>query len=693
MTPSAAPTASVLRPLVGAATAAGLVLALAPVQTAAAAAAAARPAVALTGTVERFLVDDFGAAHDDDAALTFVRAAGGAVQVPASSLAEVEDGSTVRVSLAAGAAGSIASLPGAAAEPEAGADVSSAQVVAEPAVGTTDTGTGVATVAAATTSSATTAHKVLVVVAKPAGGSASTVSAAAVRDTINGPVDAYWTKVTGGKVTFTASAYGSTVVTSTTPCSDGGVGGTFAFWDEIKRKTGWTEGPGKHLVVYFAKLAPCGGIAGLGTVGSDAQSGGLLWSNGYNTTGVLGHELGHNLSLGHSNTLDCIADGERVTDARPASCTKRSYADTNDIMGVSWQNQGYLNASHLRFLGTLASTAQLAPTADGRTTLAPLASGAGRRVLALADGGTTYVVEYRQPVGLDSWMAQLPGWGSIGVTVRREFDLDTLPTGSLLNDRESYLLDGRPSSSDDGFGSLKVALPTGTWIPLGTGGAAVRVVSTTSTDAVVEYRTPTPAAQSIPTLTRPTLRLRTGSVSATTGGVLAPTSWTWKVSSGDASAWRTATTATTALASPTAVTFTASQKAYDGTVITAAGTATTLYRPDAAMKGSGGWITMASSTALGGTMRVSRTYGSRIAATVTGRSISVLLRQGPSFGKAAVYVDGVRVATVSMRGTTARTRAAVVKTFAASGTHTVSVRNLGGGPQGRVGVDGLVVVS
>jgi hypothetical protein len=105
-----------------------------------------------------------------------------------------------------------------------------------------------------------------------------------------------------------------------------------------------------------------------------------------------------------------------------------------------------------------------------------------------------------------------------------------------------------------------------------------------------------------------------------------------------------------------------------------------------------GWTTTASSTALGGSLRVSTTYGSLITTKATGRSLAVLLRQGPSYGYAAVYVDGVKVATVSMRSATTRTVSAAVKTFATSGTHTVTVKNLGGGSTGRLGVDGLVVV-
>jgi hypothetical protein len=682
------------------AAAAGMVVSLAPV--AGAVPASGGTELVVTGTVERFLVDDFGThvAGADDAALTFVRTGGGAVQVPSSSFARVPDGATVRVGLADSAsvqvsASGVETIAGAT-DVEAGARVTGVSVVAERSSGVTDTGLGVA---ADTTTALTSgaSHHALVVIAVPAGGSASDVTAAEVVAKIEGSVSTYWSKMTGGSVTFDAAAYPKVVTTASSPCSgNGDVNGSFAFWSEVEAETGFVEGPGKHLVVYFKTLDTCGGIAGLGTVGSGRSSGGVLWSNGYATTSVLGHELGHNLSLGHSSTLLCTDNGTRVTDAAIASCTKRAYMDSNDIMGVAWQNQGYLNGSHLRYLGLLTSPAsQAQPTTSGRVTLAPLASGSGMRLLTLTDGPTHYVLEYRVALGQDAWMYGLPGWGTTGVTVRRELDLSA---GSTYAARETYLLDGDPSTTDAGFGALDAALPEGQWVTLASGALRVRVAARTAAGAIVDYELGgVPAAGTLGLtvldVSTPLASLRTGSVVRTATGPAVPLTWRWGV---DSAAGTTPQSATgTGVASPSwsTVRRTVTVPSADGSVWTSTGAAKALYRGDrTATAYAGSWSLATSSIAMGGSVhRTTRRYASATT-VVTGSSLAVLLQRGKSNGWAVVFVDGVRVATVCMRSASSGAKAVYATSFGSTGSHRVTVKNMSGGTSGALGFDGVVVL-
>lgn len=661
----------------------------------------------LTGTVERLHLDDFANPLPTSAdELAFVQTEAGPVQVPASRVDDVAEGSTVAVGVAD--AGSVTQAPASAADaadPEAGADVTSVEVLAEPALATTSPTAGVVAVAAAAASSVAK-HQVLVVVVIPAGGSASAVSASTIASVVNSGVNNYWTTVTAGAVGFAATAYPSVVTTKSTPCSSGSVASSFTFWDEVAAKVGWVEGPGKHMLVYFKTLASCGGIAGLGTIGTGVGSGGVTWSNGFPSTSVLGHELGHNLGLGHSQELDCVVGGVRVMDSAPANCTKRSYWDTNDIMAVSWDNQGFLNASHLRGLGLVDSTSQVTPVDNGQVTLAPLSTGAGTRILTLSDGANRYVVEYRQAVGLDAWMATTTGWGAPGVTVRREFDATQTGASTFLA-RESFVLDGDPASADTSFGSIRTVLPVGVWLNLAGGRLGLRINSQSLSGAVIDYRNgaastdPRYVAPPMPTVSAPKSLLAVGPIRAGATGPTVPLRWSWRVTTPSAvpNAAAALTSATAVgLASAVSTVWTpwmyrASVRAVDGTVVSALGRAQGRYAtqsPGASVGYSTGWASVAAPGAVGGAVRATKTLRATVLVRVTARSVGLLLQTGPTNGSVAIYVDGKWSANLNLRAAATSTRVVWSKDFGVNGAHTITLLNATGGASGVLGYNGLV---
>ena len=671
-------------------------------------------AAVVVGTVERVHLDDFDhPIPEGQDELTFVRTASDAVQVPASDLAGVPVGATVRVGLA-GTVGTRAKADGTlttdldptqARDPEAGADVSTVDVVAPVAQGAVTTGVGVAT--AAPTAAAAALHDVTVVVVRLPGVAPTAVTPAAVAATVSSGVNAYWSTVTGGALGFTATAYPTVVSTTSAPCTSGGVSGSNAFWTEVSQKTGWRPGPGKHLLVYFQAYAGCGGIAGLGTVGSSIASGGQVWSNGWNSVGVLGHELGHNLGLGHSQILDCAVGGSRVLEAAPSSCTARPYADTNDIMAVSWNNQGYLNAVHLRTLGVLDAAAQVSPTDNGQVVLSPLENGTGTRVLTLADGRTHYVLELRQPIGLDSWMATAPGWGAPGVTVRKEFDASDPATWSF-NATESYVLDGDPATADAGFSDMHNTLPVGSWVDLADGRLGVRIESVSASGAVIDVRTgtatgtatatadPSPVAADRPTVSDPFGRISPGALTVSAAGPVVPITWTWQVAGpggGDVSTARVVTKARFALTGWSPVAYRAVALATDGSPVSALGAVRTHYTSETngrVVRFSSGWLTTSATNANGRTVHVSATKGSSVSFRVTSRSLGVLMAYGPAYGAVAIYVDDRKVAVRSLRANRVAPAVAWTTTFPTTSAHTVTIVNLTGGPRGAALFDGVV---
>ncbi len=702
------------------------VVAVLALPSATAASAGRHTAATVTGTVERVHLDDFAnplPAESDE--LTFVRTTDGALQVPADDLAQVPNGAQVRLGLAdtrgtrTGASGAlVSSLTGAdARDPEAGPSVASVEVLSSAQQGQVSTGTGVATTDAAV-AAGTAAHSVYVVVAKLPGGATTSVTAAQIASTINTGVSGYWSTVTGSAVRFVATSRSSVVTTTYAPCSSGGVSGSGAFWSDIQKQTGWTSGSGKHLVVYFPAFKPCGGIAGLGTVGDSVASGGVVWSNGYGTgsqgTGVIGHELGHNLGLGHSQLMDCSVSGVRVIDADPASCASRSYADTNDIMAVSWNFQGFLNAVHLRTLGLLGLADQTSVsnpssgTVSGEATLRPIETASGTRVLTLSVGSTHYVLEYRQPIGRDSWMASYPTWGSVGVTVRKQLD-DPLASSVGFRDIESYLLDGDPSTSDPGYGEMSNALPVGSWVMLDGGVLGVRVSSVSATEAVVEYSVGDPTADPryvapiVPDLSTPVASIGLGTMTPTRYGPAVPVVWRWSVTTPSADPTAAASISSARATVPSvrmatsgwfATAYRAVALASDSSPVSTVGRASTHYwgERSSIVSYSNGWTTTASSAAVGGSLRTTTRKGGAVAFRVTGRSLGIVLARGLAYGSVAVYVDGHRVTILKQHSSRTGLVLAWSTTFAEKGAHTVRLVNLTGGTSGRLGFDGVASV-
>ncbi len=108
---------------------------------------------------------------------------------------------------------------------------------------------------------------------------------------------------------------------------------------------------------------------------------------------------------------------------------------------------------------------------------------------------------------------------------------------------------------------------------------------------------------------------------------------------------------------------------------------------------TGAWKRVSPSWASGGTVLKATVKGPSVTRSFTGRAIAWIGAKGAKRGRAAVYVDGVRVATVDLRRAKVLHQAVVwTRSWATSGSHELRIKVLGTRHRHRVDVDAFVIV-
>ena len=252
------------------------------------------------------------------------------------------------------------------------------------------------------------------------------------RSVVFGTTNQFYMEASYQKTSLTGDVFGWYTIPMNSTVCDG--------WKLASDAKAAATAAGVNLSAYtryvFAFPQNACGWWGTGTVGGNPSQ---AWINGTLVFQVVGHEMGHNLGLFHSRSIDCGST------TLGSNCTRDEYGDPLDTMGYSTGHYNAFQKERLGWLNYGTSPPITTVQADGTYSLELYETvGSNPKALKIlkatdpATGKKTwYYVELRQAIGFDSFVA---GNSNVlnGVVIH---------TGSELDANSSDLLDMTPTTA------------------------------------------------------------------------------------------------------------------------------------------------------------------------------------------------------------------------------------------------------
>lgn len=338
------------------------------------------------------------------------------------------DGTRVRVNradLAEGADGTPAA---------SSSQLAKATAAAAAATGTALTTSSTTVAAAASTTYTPGVHELTIAVVAPQGVSGASATAAQLQAQV-ASASSYWSQVSGGGITLRIAKVTPRYL-SAYRCGDD----VFSMWSEAAKRSGFVEGPNRHLVISFPKEAARAGCPyGLASIGAGVNNGGVAIVSD-TAWPVLAHEIGHNFGLGHAKALRCTKVDVDLASV-PAGCQIVEYGYPWDVMAASsLDSAGTLSSVQATRIGLIGGSDVVDVSSGSRTiTLNPMYTERGTRAVRVHDpkSNSVYFVEYRVRSGRDAILYQNVPNGVRVLQVDRtawqergSVTLDPTPTGS-----------------------------------------------------------------------------------------------------------------------------------------------------------------------------------------------------------------------------------------------------------------------
>ncbi|GAI81095.1 unnamed protein product, partial [marine sediment metagenome] len=210
-------------------------------------------------------------------------------------------------------------------------------------------------------------------------------------------------------------------------------------FDDVLRQNGVDVDSFPRKIYFFPRIfsGNCGSAGGWASTGGNPST---AYIHGSFFVDLVSHELGHNLTLGHANSIEC---GNKAID-NYSNCTINYYGDRYGAMGNNWYGLFHHAAFFKSWLGWILLSSIQEVTQDGLYTIYPLESATNSiQEIRIRKPDTLeyYSIEYRQPVGFDN---NLPIKITEGALIRIGYLTDYENSLKTYKSPEVYLIDNNP---------------------------------------------------------------------------------------------------------------------------------------------------------------------------------------------------------------------------------------------------------
>lgn len=259
-------------------------------------------------------------------------------------------------------------------------------------------------------------------------------------------VNKFYQEMSYGRASFASNGFGSDYTPVFRMAHPAAHYGTNNYYNQLRTEARAAATAAGYVLTNFNLDIICMGAvpgfnwSGLAYVGSAGA-----WLRNNFSTGVAGHELGHNFGLNHANYWN--TGGASVIG--PGSSTE--YGDSFDTMGAASAGNNHFNARYKQYLNWLTTNEVITVSTSGtyRVFCHDKTNVAGIRALKIVkNSSTNYWVEFRQKFTSNRWLMSGAGlrWAQNGN--QKSQLLDTTP-GSPDGKTDSALVVGRTFSDFD----------------------------------------------------------------------------------------------------------------------------------------------------------------------------------------------------------------------------------------------------